>query len=119
MLRTFANANRCPRCGSIDVDIVNWGMPSPSFGNYMRAYEELSFVLTAEAFPEAPGLHLEMDVDDLDESFYEWFAPEKGRGVYAPGNRYDNGGCMIPMGVDPSTEPCSCRNCGAQWENDH
>ncbi len=116
MERTFASAHQCPACESIDVDVVNWGMPTPLFESYMQAYEDRSLVLTAEAFPEAPGIHVAMGDVELDDSFYEWFAPDEGRGVYAPGNRYENGGCVIPIGVDPSSEPCHCRSCGAEWE---
>ena len=121
MQDTFAHANKCPGCGSIDVNVATWGMPTHSFFEYMKAHEKLSRAITSAAFPEAPwrtAPHFFDEQEDYDDDdlYSVWYCPEQGRGLYAPGNAYTNGGCVIPEFVDGSFEPCTCRNCGNQWK---
>jgi hypothetical protein len=115
MQRTLANAHQCPACGSIDVTIQCYGMPLPTFGHYMAAYEALSRAITAAALRSSSGD--QFDVAPLDgEEFDEWFNLEFGQGLYAPGNYYNHTGCTMITDLD-ADGPCTCRSCGFQFDD--
>lgn len=113
MSRTLANAYQCPQCGSIDVTIRSFGMPTQSFWQYMQAYDDLSRAITLDAVWLDDDLDFEGNLFDEDD-FAAWFCPEEGRGFYAPGNHYDHGGCMV-IEFEPSEGPCTCRACGLNF----
>jgi len=115
MQRTLANAHQCPKCGSVDVTIQSFGMPTPTFGHYMTAYDELSRAITLDAIWLNDDLGIEGDLFDKDD-FAAWFCPEEGRGFYAPGNYYDHGGCMM-IEFEPNEGPCTCRSCGLNFSD--
>jgi len=114
MQQNLATTHHCPQCGSIDIIIRCFGMPLPSFGRYVSAYEELSRAITMAAISfdeeEAFGVNLSDDDD-----FFSWYCPEEGRGMYAPGNAYNHGGCVIDDFDFDEGSPCTCRSCGVQF----
>jgi hypothetical protein len=118
MQRTLANANECPACGSIDVTIQSFGMPTETFGHYMAAYEALSRAITIAALEFSPLAPLDVDLRD-DDAFDEWFCPEEGRGFYAPGNHYESFGCIVSESDEESDEDCTCRSCGFTFSDSH
>jgi hypothetical protein len=114
MKRTLATAHQCPRCGSIDVTIKAFGMPTQTFWNYMEAYEALSRAITMDALLWSDKDALDTSLFDEDE-YSSWFCPEQGRGVYAPGNAYDHGGCVIFEEEGDDVGACTCRSCGMRF----
>lgn len=118
MKRTLATAHQCPRCGSIDVTIKAFGMPTQTFWNYMEAYEALSRAITMDALLWSDNEALDtslFDEDEDEDEYSSWFCPEQGRGVYAPGNAYDHGGCVMFEEEGDDVGACTCRSCGMRF----